>query len=36
MRIAEMIIAPVPVVELREVESLPATERGEGGFGHTG
>ena len=35
-RIAQMIIAPVPVVTLREVESLPETERGAGGFGHTG
>jgi dUTP pyrophosphatase len=35
-RIAQMIIAPVPTVALREVESLPGTARGEGGFGHTG
>jgi dUTP pyrophosphatase len=36
MRIAQMLIAPVPVVQLIEVEDLDATERGTGGFGHTG
>ena len=36
MRIAQMLILPVPRVEWREVNELPATERGEGGFGHTG
>ncbi|HXI02322.1 MAG TPA: dUTP diphosphatase, partial [Candidatus Saccharimonadales bacterium] len=35
-RIAQMIIAPVPEVRLREVGELPGTERGSGGFGHTG
>lgn len=35
-RIAQMVIAPVPAVLFREVESLPGSERGEGGFGHTG
>lgn len=35
-RIAQMIIAPVTRVEWEQVESLPTTERGEGGFGHTG
>lgn len=35
-RIAQMIIAPAPPVTLKEVDALPATERGEGGFGHTG
>jgi dUTP pyrophosphatase len=36
MRIAQMLILPIPPVELIEVESLDATARGEGGFGHTG
>jgi dUTP pyrophosphatase len=36
MRIAQMVIVPVPVVELLEVDDLDSTERGGGGFGHTG
>lgn len=36
MRIAQMLIAPVPRIEWEEVEELPETARGEGGFGHTG
>ena len=36
MRIAQMIIAQVPQVELVEVEELESTDRGHGGFGHTG
>lgn len=36
MRIAQMLILPVPRVEWREVDELPPTSRGEGGFGHTG
>ena len=36
MRIAQMLIAPVPEVRLVEVEVLDETERGAGGFGHTG
>ncbi len=36
MRIAQMVVMPVPQVEFVEVDELPATERGEGGFGHTG
>ena len=36
MRIAQMIIKPVPRTQWQEVDELPATERGEGGFGHTG
>jgi dUTP pyrophosphatase len=36
MRIAQMLIAPVPQVELVEVQNLDATVRGTGGFGHTG
>jgi dUTP pyrophosphatase len=35
-RIAQLVVAPVVQVELREVEDLPATERGAGGFGSTG
>jgi dUTP pyrophosphatase len=35
-RIAQMIIAPVPPVELIEVTELDDTPRGTGGFGHTG
>ena len=36
MRIAQMLIAPVPDVTITEVEELDATARGETGFGHTG
>jgi dUTP pyrophosphatase len=36
MRIAQMIVKPVPRVEWEVVKELPATQRGEGGFGHTG
>lgn len=36
MRIAQMVIAPVTRTEIREVSELPGTNRGEGGFGHTG
>lgn len=36
MRIAQMIIKPVPRTAWREVDELPDTTRGEGGFGHTG
>jgi len=35
MRIAQMVIAAVPVVRIEEVEELDETERGAGGFGHT-
>lgn len=35
-RIAQMIVARVETVEWEAVETLEATERGEGGFGHTG
>jgi dUTP pyrophosphatase len=36
-RIAQLVIAPVaPDMALNEVDSLPETERGDGGFGHTG
>ena len=35
-RIAQMIIAKHERVEWQEVETLSETQRGEGGFGHTG
>lgn len=35
-RIAQAIIIPIPRVTFTEVEELSATERGDGGFGHTG
>jgi dUTP pyrophosphatase len=35
-RIAQMVIAPVVQVELVPAASLPATDRGNGGFGSTG
>ncbi len=35
-RIAQLVIVPVVQVELQVVESFKATERGGGGFGHTG
>ena len=33
MRIAQLVVLPVPEVELVEVEELPASERGVRGFG---
>ena len=36
MKIAQLVIAPVTRVEWEQVEDLPATVRGEGGFGSTG
>ena len=35
-RIAQMILAPICLPELRQVAELDATERGAGGFGSTG
>ena len=35
-RIAQFVIQQVCHVELEEVDKLPETTRGEGGFGHTG
>ncbi len=35
-RVAQMIVAPVSRAEWQLVDSLDATDRGEGGFGHTG
>jgi dUTP pyrophosphatase len=36
MRVAQMLIVPVPRVHWKEVKELPDTARGDGGFGHTG
>ena len=36
MRIAQMVASPVAQVKLEEVEELPKTSRGDGGFGSTG
>ena len=35
-RIAQLLVAPIPSVEYIEVDNLDSTERGSGGFGHTG
>ena len=35
-RIAQLVIQPVAIAELREVDELPPSERGSGGFGSTG
>lgn len=35
-RIAQLVVHKLPVVVLTEVEALPASTRGAGGFGHTG
>ena len=35
-RIAQLVFAPVVRAELIEVDRLDDSERGEGGFGHTG
>ncbi|MGM0492325.1 MAG: dUTP diphosphatase, partial [Armatimonadota bacterium] len=35
-RIAQMVVAPVTRAQLRSVNALPESARGEGGFGHTG
>jgi dUTP pyrophosphatase len=35
-RIAQLVVAPVANARFVEVESLDATARGDGGFGHTG
>lgn len=36
MRIAQLVVAPVNTVEWQEVETLPESHRGSGGFGSTG
>lgn len=35
-RIGQLVIVPIPEVEYVEVEELPETERGDGGYGSTG
>ena len=35
-RIAQMIINQIERIQFEEVDVLPATDRGAGGFGHTG
>lgn len=35
-RIAQLVVSPVVRAELVEVDELPDSARGEGGFGHTG
>ena len=35
-KITQIVILPIPEVELLQVESLDETERGDGGFGSTG
>ena len=36
MRIAQMVVCPVTLAEVYEVDNLDKTERGKGGFGSTG
>ena len=36
MRIAQLVLVGVPDATLREVDELPGSERGEGGFGSSG
>jgi dUTP pyrophosphatase len=36
MRIAQMLVTPVPTAEIEVVKDLDETQRGRGGFGHTG
>ncbi|MGD8353858.1 MAG: dUTP diphosphatase [Pseudomonadota bacterium] len=36
MRIAQMVIVPAVQAAVKVVEELPLTQRGEGGFGHSG
>jgi dUTP pyrophosphatase len=35
-KIAQLIIMPIPEIEPEEVDELSDSDRGEGGFGHTG
>lgn len=35
-KLAQLVVQPVESVELQEVDELPSSERGEGGFGSTG
>ena len=36
MRVAQMLVVPVPAVEIAVVDDLDETKRGKRGFGHTG
>ncbi len=36
MRVAQMVIVPAVQAAVRAVDELPPTDRGDGGFGHTG
>jgi dUTP pyrophosphatase len=36
MRIAQLVVTPIVRAELEEVPTLPPTDRGSGGFGHSG
>jgi dUTP pyrophosphatase len=36
MRIAQLVVVELPSIELLEVDELPASERGDGGFGSSG
>ena len=36
MRIAQLVVLPVPETVPHEVDELPASDRGEGGFGSSG
>jgi dUTP pyrophosphatase len=36
MRIAQMLVVPVPAVQIEVVDNLDETKRGKRGFGHTG
>ena len=35
-RIAQLVVSEVAKIDFEEVDQLPETDRGEGGFGHTG
>ena len=35
-RIAQLVVAPVAMIEFTESDSLPESMRGDGGFGHSG
>jgi dUTP pyrophosphatase len=35
-KITQIVILPIPYVELEKLDELPETDRGEGGFGSTG
>lgn len=36
MRVAQLVVLPIASVEVEEVDELPRSERGEGGFGSSG